>query len=569
MRAISTRVKVAAAVVLAVALGLVVPQSQATFPGSNGYLGWVQDGDVWKANPDGNVQSKLIDDADHPAWSVDGAWLLFDRQIGGKGDVFKASALGTLVTNLTNDAVADDIQPAWSPDNTQMVFASNRVGGEYRLFVMNTDGSGGLVQVTNGDNLDAGTDDGAPEWSPNGERIVFQRGNGSGGTKIFSMKANGTDVVQLSADTSPDTKPYDRLLTPKWSPNGSKIVFAAEAGCDSRIFVIGADGSNPAAVPDLGCVVAEPTWSPDGTIILVRVTARPVEGDGLFGFRVSDGATAKLVSGAGATSPDWEPLGGSPVTTTTSTSTTTTTPGSSTTSTTSTTVVVPPASKKSLPLIVRNGKWYLRNTATTGTADASFDYGNPTGDIAVTGDWDGNGTVTPGVVRGGTWYLRNANTSGVADASFAYGNPGDIPVTGDWDGNGSVTPGVVRNSTWYLRNSNSTGVADITFVYGNPGDLPVTGDWDSTGSTTPGVVRAGTWFLRNSNTPGNADASFGYGNPTGDIPLPGDWDGNGSVTPGIVRGGTWYVRNSNATGTADSSFGYGDAGDKPLTWRTA
>ena len=64
-----------------------------------------------------------------------------------------------------------------------------------------------------------------------------------------------------------------------------------------------------------------------------------------------------------------------------------------------------------------------------------FDYGNPTGDLAVTGDWDGNGSTTPGVVRNGTWYLRNANTSGVADLSFAYGNPGDLAITGDWDGN--------------------------------------------------------------------------------------------------------------------------------------
>ena len=32
------------------------------------------------------------------------------------------------------------------------------------------------------------------------------------------------------------------------------------------------------------------------------------------------------------------------------------------------------------------------------------------------GDWDGNGTVTPGVVRAGHWFLRNANTGGVAES---------------------------------------------------------------------------------------------------------------------------------------------------------
>ena len=85
-------------------------------------------------------------------------------------------------------------------------------------------------------------------------------------------------------------------------------------------------------------------------------------------------------------------------------------------------------------------------------------------------------------MRGDTWYLRNSQTTGGADTVFVYGNPsGDIPVTGDWDGNGSITPGVVRGGTWYLRNANSTGAADVSFVYGNPGDIP---DRRSTGTAT-------------------------------------------------------------------------------------
>ena len=193
-------------------------------------MAWIQDGDLWTALPNGGSPAKFIDDADHPAWSVDGAWLLFDRQVSGKGDVFKVSANGTLTTNLTNHA-ADDIQPAWSPDNDRMVFASNRVGNEYRLYIMNADGSGGLVPLTNGDNLGAGTDDGAPEWSPNGQKIVFQRGDGNGGSRIYTINADGTGRPSpLTGTTSPDAKPFDKLVTPKWSPNGARIVFTAEAG---------------------------------------------------------------------------------------------------------------------------------------------------------------------------------------------------------------------------------------------------------------------------------------------------------------------------------------------------
>jgi hypothetical protein len=87
-------------------------------------------------------------------------------------------------------------------------------------------------------------------------------------------------------------------------------------------------------------------------------------------------------------------------------------------------------------------------------------------DRPVVGDWDGNGTTTPGFVRGNTWYLRNSNSSGVGTTVFGYGAPTDRVVTGDWDGNGTTTPGVVRGLTWYERNSNTSGPGTTVFTYG-------------------------------------------------------------------------------------------------------
>jgi hypothetical protein len=93
-----------------------------------------------------------------------------------------------------------------------------------------------------------------------------------------------------------------------------------------------------------------------------------------------------------------------------------------------------------------------------------------------------------------SWYLRNSNSGGAANITFNYGRPGDIPIVGDWDGNGTVTPGVVRKGTWYLRNGNLGGVADVApFNYGRPGDIPIVGDWqgpwDGSRAATAGVAR--------------------------------------------------------------------------------
>ena len=232
----------------------------------------------------------------------------------------------------------------------------------------------------------------------------------------------------------------------------------------------------------------------------------------------------------------------------------------------------------SVPAVVRGATWYLRNTADTGTADTNFMYGNR-GDQKLMGDWDGDGTKTPAVYRDGTFYLRNSNDSGVADFTVEFYPAGpvaaspvvviypEVALAGDWNGDGIDGVGVFDNGMWDLFDPGETEAddEDFFFRYGNASDYPIAGDWDGDGSDTPGVVRGARWFLRNQNSTGVADTSFVYGS-RGDIPVPADFDGDGRDGPTVVRGARWYVRNSNSTGVADRSFVYGNSGDIPLDW---
>lgn len=196
--------------------------------------------------------------------------------------------------------------------------------------------------------------------------------------------------------------------------------------------------------------------------------------------------------------------------------------------------------------------------ANADVAEFSFVYGNP-GDIGVMGDWDGNGTDTPGVIRGDTWFISNDFNANVA-RTFKYGVAGDQFVVGDWNGDGIDTPGVVRGNAWYLSNSFG-GYGDYVFSYGNPGDIAVVGDWDGDGTDTPGVVRAGVWWLSNGHDAVVA-TSFAFG-VAGDKPVVGDWDNDGFDTPGVVRSAEWFLSN----GLGDDrtlTFTYGYAGDRPL-----
>ncbi len=221
-----------------------------------------------------------------------------------------------------------------------------------------------------------------------------------------------------------------------------------------------------------------------------------------------------------------------------------------------------------------SGYWFLRDTATAGSADHAYPYGpGGAGWIPLSGDWDGDGTSTPGlyVPSSGTWFLRNSHGAGPADVTFSFG-PGGlgwIPLVGDWNKDGVDTPGLYApaTGTWFLRNSHSAGPADLTFSFG-PGGLgwiPLAGDWDADGRDTPGLYdpASGMWFVRNSNESGIAQSMFSYGpGGLGWIPVVGDWNNDGYDAASLYdpASGTWFVRFSNGSGPASVIFSYGPGG---------
>ncbi len=247
------------------------------------------------------------------------------------------------------------------------------------------------------------------------------------------------------------------------------------------------------------------------------------------------------------------------------------------------------------PVIHHGATWLLRDSMTSGNANLTFTYGRSGDvPVMGDWDGNGTDTVgvarqTPGATptspNNFTWFLRNTNSGGSASIPpFTFGTVrfvavdqlGTIPIVGDWDGNGSDTPGVVLYSpdpngliTWQLRNSNTAGPPDITFAYSRGRDIPVVGDWNADGTDSPGVFRGNvTWLLRNTNSAGNANLSFAYGSSTlPELPVVGDWDNNGTDTPAVLRnspatdvsGGyeKWLFRNSNSAGNATGTVTYG------------
>src|ERR687888_148195 len=83
----------------------------------------------------------------------------------------------------------NDVEPAWSPDGSKILFMSTR-DGMPQIYVMNVDGSGQRNLLKSAD-VDA-----EPSWSPDGTKIVFDR-LGRNGIEIVVADADGTHEVTV------------------------------------------------------------------------------------------------------------------------------------------------------------------------------------------------------------------------------------------------------------------------------------------------------------------------------------------------------------------------------------
>lgn len=95
----------------------------------------------------------------HPEWSPDGSQIVFASSEDGLDEIYVVNADGTDLRRVTND-FEDDQNPSWTADGKQILFSSGRGGnGGTQIFAINPDGTG-LVQLTFGNQTDA------PAWRP-------------------------------------------------------------------------------------------------------------------------------------------------------------------------------------------------------------------------------------------------------------------------------------------------------------------------------------------------------------------------------------------------------------------
>lgn len=136
----------------------------------------------------------------NPTWSPGGKKIAFSAQTGGVTDLFIYDLDSAQLQRVTNDAYAD-LEPAWSPDGSQIVFVTDRFTtsidslayGDYQLAVIDASGSGQIRQLPHLSHAKHIN----PQWSPDGKSIYFV-GDPGGISNVFRLALADGTITQVT-----------------------------------------------------------------------------------------------------------------------------------------------------------------------------------------------------------------------------------------------------------------------------------------------------------------------------------------------------------------------------------
>jgi TolB protein len=179
---------------------------------------------VFLVSPDGSGRERVIQRSRHvtiePTISPGGDWIVFESSVfdaEGPASIWKVRSDGTGLTRLTRGA--NDRQPNWSPSGERIVFQRLR-GSNWDLWTIDPDG-GSARNITRTRAFDE-TD---VSWSPDGKRLVFSSdGPGVGIASLYVIGADGSTRKRITSARGY----YDGA--PAWSPDGATIAFESRRG---------------------------------------------------------------------------------------------------------------------------------------------------------------------------------------------------------------------------------------------------------------------------------------------------------------------------------------------------
>ena len=212
-------------------------------------------GDIWRGDLAGLAATR-VGPGHGGRWSPDGRRIAFSQ-----GDFSSARVYVLTLGEAAPRAVAEGMDPDWSPDGTKLVYVN-----EGRLRTVNVDGSGSelLGEITGAS---------TPAWAPDGRRIAFTHTDSCSSSilgryckySVQTVDSDGTRLVTVTTSRGGQN--------PAWSPDGRRIAYVQPAilfvsGPHVVLLDIGTRSEEALMVNTPA--VSSPVWSPDGAYLAVN-----------------------------------------------------------------------------------------------------------------------------------------------------------------------------------------------------------------------------------------------------------------------------------------------------------
>jgi len=248
---------------------------------------------LWLMDMVSRSEVKLTSGTDHfPRFSADGSTIIFTRTTEGRTSLWRIPVIGGAARPLLTDA--SDADP--SPDGRRIAYVagtSDSAGVRARLMVASADGTGARELWSRGS-----VGIGSPRWSPDGSRIVIVRsGSQNAPSTLIAVTVSNGAAREYRA---PDGQVLSNAC---WEGGGGALIVAEGVG----VAAIKRGSSGRLFRLDLGSGRYQPLgWlenfpviidlMPDGRIVLSSLTARQNLSEVALGSRSLTGARS-LTSG--------------------------------------------------------------------------------------------------------------------------------------------------------------------------------------------------------------------------------------------------------------------------------
>ena len=229
-----------------------------------------------------------------PSISPDGTEIAFAYQAEGSNetDIYIKGMEDDRVTRLTSSS-GESLWPSWSPDGQKIVYNRRIWTGpeKYERTIMLMTRLGGNQHPLRAAAMGVR---GRVSWTPDGNTLVFADIPNGERPGIFSMSTDGSNVRRLT------TSPAESDLDPAVSSDGSTVVFVRTASIlISDLYTVPISGGEPRRLTNLATGIDHPVWTPDGRSIIFASTFHSgVGGDDLYSVPAK-GGTPELLPFAG------------------------------------------------------------------------------------------------------------------------------------------------------------------------------------------------------------------------------------------------------------------------------